>query len=628
MTTVAEDRATAAESVERVLRATGLLGEFNRAGVLSAADVHVASRLRRLSGEDDERVLLAAALAVRAVRHGSVVLELTDVEARTAVDGSAAGETDAVPWPAIDGWVGAVESSPLVAVGVNGPPDRPLRWVNGLLYLDRYWRQERVVADYVDSATAAPALSPDPKRLATALRRLFPSDQPDQQRLAAFIAAHRRFSIVAGGPGTGKTTTVAKLLAVLQDLADGSLRVALAAPTGKAAARLTEATARAAEDFESTDQWVDTLAASTLHRLLGPRRNERTRFWHNRDNRLPYDVVVVDEVSMVSLTMMSRLIEALRSRCRLILVGDPNQLSSIEVGAVLGDLVQRSAPAGVVPLPVESDRVQEDISALTPEEQHDARTTGVVRLTEPHRFFGNIADLAEAIRLGDDDQVMRLLAAEHPDIEYVGGDPAQADADARGLKRDVLESGRALIAAAREGRADDALTALSKHRMLCAHREGPYGVATWSKQVQDWLGEAVDGYASDGLWYIGRPLLVTANDYQLKLFNGDTGVIVNQDGQPRAAFVRDGELDLLTPSRLGDVQTVHAMSIHRSQGSQFERVSIVLPTSDSPLLTRELLYTAVTRAEKHVRILGTETAIRRAVTRPITRASGLRSVRR
>jgi exodeoxyribonuclease V alpha subunit len=188
-----------------------------------------------------------------------------------------------------------------------------------------------------------------------------------------------------------------------------------------------------------------------------------------------------------------------------------------------------------------------------------------------------------------------------------------------------VDAGRKLVAAARAGQPVEALAALARHRVLCAHREGPYGVAHWSRQVQDWLSEAIDGYGSDGLWYVGRPLLVTSNDYQLRLFNGDTGVIVNDGGQARAAFEREGVIELLAPSRLADVQTVHAMSIHRSQGSQFETVTVVLPPATSPLLTRELLYTAITRAENHVRVLGTETAIRAAISHPITRASGLRS---
>jgi exodeoxyribonuclease V alpha subunit len=200
------------------------------------------------------------------------------------------------------------------------------------------------------------------------MERLFPASGPDRQRLAAAVAAHRWFSIVAGGPGTGKTTTVARLLAVLQELAGGHLRVALAAPTGKAAARLTEAVTDATSDLAAEDQQrLGVLTAKTLHRLLGSKRGAPTRFWHDRENRLPYDVVVVDEASMVSLTMMSRLVEALRTSCRLILVGDPDQLSSVEVGAVLGDLVHRDVP-------VDGVRA-EAVSSLLPADLGRCRTT-------------------------------------------------------------------------------------------------------------------------------------------------------------------------------------------------------------------------------------------------------------
>jgi exodeoxyribonuclease V alpha subunit len=170
-----------------------------------------------------------------------------------------------------------------------------------------------------------------------------------------------------------------------------------------------------------------------------------------------------------------------------------------------------------------------------------------------------------------------------------------------------------------------ALGRLDRHRLLCAHREGPYGVERWGGLVEEWLREEIDGYGRDGRWYVGRPLLVTANDYQLRLFNGDTGVVVDDHGAPRAAFRRGGAVDVLPVSRLSDVQTVHAMSVHRSQGSQFDRVTLVLPPADSPLLTRELLYTAVTRAKDHVRVVGTPEAVAAAVTRPIARASGLRA---
>ena len=612
--------------VERVLRASGLLGEFNGAGVLGYADVHVALRLRSLCGEESEEVLLAVALCVRAVRQGSSCLELATVSGSTAVDGLAPEQVAALPWPDGASWRRSVEASDLVAVGPEGAPDRPLRMVDGLLYLDRYWRQEQVVAQYVDAAVLAPPDEWDPEVLGTALARLFPSVEPDLQRLAAVVSAHRRFSIVAGGPGTGKTTTVARLLAVLQDLAGGGLKVALAAPTGKAAARLTEAVTAATGRLPDEDAArVGVLTASTLHRLLGSRRGERTRFWHNRDNRLPYDVVVVDEASMVSLTLMSRLVEALRPTARLVLVGDPNQLSSVEVGAVLGDLVRRRPPDGVVPLDL-SALAPVDAAALAADEREAAERGAVVQLTTVHRFSDEIQALAEAIRLGDVVALDAVLATEHPCIELAEQDPGAGDPPPALLRADVVDAGRGLVEHARAGRSAEALAALEQHRVLCGHREGPYGVAWWGEQVQDWLSERFPGYGADGLWYVGRPLLVTANDYQLRLFNGDTGVVVaGPEGvHARAAFRRDGVVEELAPSRLGDVQTVHAMSVHRSQGSQFRRVTLVLPPEGSPLLTRELVYTAITRAEEHVRVIGTRAALEAAVRTPITRASGLR----
>jgi exodeoxyribonuclease V alpha subunit len=613
--------------VQQVRRAQGLLEEFNRAGVLGAADVHVATRLQRLGGEDDQRVLLAAALVVRAVRQGSVCVEVAETAAMTAVDGLSAEAVAALPWPEPVAWVTAVQASPLVASGPDGSPDRPLRWVDGLLYLDRYWRQESVIADYVDAAIAQPVAAPDAAGLTQTLARLFGDVGPDRQRLAAVVAAHRRLSILAGGPGTGKTTTVAKILAVLQDQAAGSLRIALAAPTGKAAARLQEAANAAADRLDAHDQArLGTLKASTMHRLLGFRPGARTRFRHDRDNRLPYDVVVVDEASMVSLTMMSRLVDALRPTCRLVLVGDPDQLASVEVGAVLGDLVERPVAVGTPRATQVESLAGSDLAGLSAHERERVLTAAVVRLDHVYRFSEEIQELADAIRSGRPDDVVDVIAKDHTCIEFVDADP-EAPIELDVLRADVVSAGSALIEAARAGDSEHALSALERHRLLCGHREGPHGVARWGTRVEEWLAEAIEGYGREGLWYVGRPLLVTANDYQLRLFNGDSGVVVDVDGHPRAAFRRDGEVTTLPTSRLADVQTVHAMSVHRSQGSQFDRVTVVLPPADSPLSTRELLYTAVTRAKEHVRIIGTQEALAAAVRRPIVRASGLRSHR-
>ncbi|MGM0385943.1 MAG: exodeoxyribonuclease V subunit alpha [Actinomycetota bacterium] len=590
---------------------------FAAAGVLADADVHVARRLARLGSEPDGAVLLAAALAVRAVRFGSVCVDL----------GRARELDPALPWPEPATWDVAVRSTGLVTVGAEDPPldqVRPLRFVDDLLYLERYWRQEQVVARWVDAAAdaapgtaagaipgaipgaapdegprAAPDEGPGPA-LRTALDRLFGVSGPDNlQRRAVEMAATHRFSIIAGGPGTGKTWTVARLLATLQSQAGqsragGRLRVALAAPTGKAAARLTESIAAAAArpEFPAEDRsHVDGLKATTLHRLLGARPGT-SRFTFNRTNRLPHDLVVLDEASMVSLTLMSRLMDALRPDCRLVLVGDPDQLASIEVGAVLGDLVARPG-------------------------------TPVVRLESVHRFSPEIHALARAIRAGDPDAAVSALHGKG--IEFIPVDSASAGPPRlAGLRDDVVDAGRRIVEGARAGDGEATLAALSGHQVLCAHREGAYGVRQWGRRVEAWLRTAVEGYGREGSWYVGRPLLITQNDHQLRLYNGDVGVVVAHDGGIRAAFTRDGKPHLEIPGRLGALETVHALSIHRSQGSQYERVTVVLPPASSPLMTRELLYTAVTRAERHVRIIGTPEALAAAVRRPIVRASGLR----
>ena len=559
-------------------RATGLLAAFNRAEVLTAADVHVANRLGELAGEPDEQVRLAVALAVRGVRGGSVCIDLREM-ARMATD---------LQWPPIEPWIGKVRASPLVG------PGRPLRWDLDLLYLDRYWRQEdQVRADLMAREAQLPP-SVDPKALQDSLDRHFP--EVTDQRVAAESATRRWTTVLGGGPGTGKTTTVARLLAVLHDQHGPGLRVALAAPTGKAAARLQEAVQQVvATEFNDTDrERLAGVTASTLHRLLGSRPGDGTRFRHDRDNRLPHDVVVVDETSMLSLTLMARLLEAVRPDARLVLVGDPDQLASVEAGAVLADLV-----AGLTARPLPAGAVRP-----------------VVVLTHTWRFGSVIGRLAGAVRAGDPDRAVAVLAA--------GDAPLDLDTSEERIRDDVVTAATAIRTAAKDGDARTALAQLDRHRVLCAHRAGPFGVQAWSRKIERWLAD-VPGDPREGEWYIGRPLLVTTNDYALGLFNGDTGVVVRQaDGSARAVFARGADLVDFAPSRLGDVETVHAMTVHRSQGSQFERVTVILPPADSPLATREMLYTALTRAKEHVRLVGSESELRAAIERPAARASGLR----
>ena len=424
--------------IRRARRAPGLLRPFNDAGELTAADVHVALRLARLAPERGEAVLLAAALAVRAPRLGHVYVDLSTIRDTAAVETDEPVELSALPWPEAAAWAADVATSPLVGVGDDAAVQagRPLRLVGSRLYLDRYWREERCVAADLAAFSAQPASAVDMGVLHGGLQRLFAGQTESRQCLAAACAVLRRLTVVAGGPGTGKTTTVARIVALLAEQAAAAGEppplVALAAPTGKAAARLEEAVHEEAATLDvdgAVREQLHALQASTLHRLLGWRPGSHSRFRHHRGQRLPHDVVIVDETSMVSLSLMARLVESVRTDARLVLVGDPGQLASIEAGAVLGDIV---GPAG--------DALQIGPAAgalLAATTGHDvaARATagapigdGIVVLDRVHRFGGGIALLAEAIRRGDADAVMEVLSERRKDVTWIDVDVAGAAA--------------------------------------------------------------------------------------------------------------------------------------------------------------------------------------------------------
>jgi exodeoxyribonuclease V alpha subunit len=629
--------------VRRVRAADGLLGAFNDAGVLSAADVHVALRLAGFADGVDESVGLAAAFAVRAPRLGHVHVDLATIRDTAAVDTDEPVDLSALPWPTPDSWLAAVAASGLAGVGDEDDGDvRPLRLVGTWLYLDRYWSEERRVADDLRAISAGPAAGVRLDVLAGGVARLFAGQTDGRQCLAAASAVLRRLAVVAGGPGTGKTTTVARIVALLleQAAAVGSAvpLIALAAPTGKAAARLEQAVNEEAPRLAvepGVRERLLGLRASTLHRLLGWRPGSYSRFRHDRLNRLPHDVVIVDETSMVSLSLMARLVEAIRVDARLILVGDPGQLASIEAGAVLGDIV---GPAGEPLLIGAEARVgleQATGHLIAAEEPRPGVSIGdgIVVLDRVHRFGGGIAKLAGAVRRGDPDAVLELLKDPPEDVSWIPVDAVQAGADPlagaaplREVRDQAVSAARAVIECARAGAARDAIEALGAFRILCAHRRGPDGVAGWTARIEGWLEDEVGGFVAEEGWYVGRPLLVTENDYELALYNGDTGVIVaGEEGRGSAAFERGGEILEYAPTRLGAIDTVYAMTIHKSQGSQFGVAAVLLPTPSSRILTRELLYTAVTRARERVILAGTEETIRAAVARPVARASGLGS---
>lgn len=538
--------------------ATGLLADFNRAGALTWADVHPAQQLSYLFGEKDARVHLALALTVRALRSGSICLELDRIRNLDL------GE-DEVPipdewWPETDGWLGALRASPAVTVGDGPGGDRPLRLVDGALYLERHFAdQESVRRALLARLASAPS-----------------SGEPEGQDAAVDLALTSPVTVIAGGPGVGKTYTIRRIIDRLRAEHPDAL-VALAAPTGKAAARMTESLGDGS------------LKATTLHALLGKRPGSMTRFRHHADNPLPHDVVVIDEMSMVSMVLMSRLLDALKPTARLVLVGDPDQLSSVDAGSVLADITRAPAASGIV-----------------------------ARLVRNYRFTGAIQELATAVRRGDADAALAVLQGSDASVRL-----APVGAGAELLRERVVGAGGRVYGAAASGRVDEALAALDAHRLLCGHRRGPFGVSHWTRQVQAWLVDGVPGYSVDGEFHVGRPVMVTANRPEFGLYNGDTGVVLVEDDRPLAWFVAGGEVKSFSPFLLDGLTSVHAMTVHKAQGSQFDDVSVVLPPPGSPLLTRELLYTAVSRARSSVLLLGDAEAVAEAVQNPARRMSRL-----
>lgn len=429
--------------------------------------------------------------------------------------------------------------------------------------------------------------------------------------------------MITGGPGTGKTTTVLRLLALLaeQALAAGEAppRILLLAPTGKASARLEESVtgARARLPVDEAVRGAIPGEARTIHRALGWQPGGRWR--HDAENPLAADVVVVDEASMIDLALMRALVEALRPETRLILLGDRDQLSSVDAGAVLGDICGEPGPADPPP----------PIAAC------------IARLGYSFRFGSEtgIGALARAIQAGDADAALALLAdPKYPDVTRVAAPATEPGGRLHAeLAGDVLAGYapylEALAAGAAKGSAPDpeaiaaALEAFGGFRVLCAHREGPSGALMLGRAVIEALTQA-GRIGPLGESWAGRPVLVTRNDPALGLFNGDLGLIApdaTMDGRLRAFFAgADGRPRAIAPPRLPPHETAYSMSIHKSQGSEFDRVAVILPQPDSPLLSRELLYTAVTRARRGVRLFASSEALRVAIAQRARRASGLR----
>ena len=568
-------------------------------GRIAAIDRHLAAMITDLADANAGHVALAAALASAHVRAGHICVDLNEIAGRLWPE-TAADDAFGPRLPAWEDWRANLEASPAVARG-DGAASLPLVLdASGRLYLRRMWQRERTVAarlrELAGGETAEPAAMP------AALDELFGDDPRNAlPRKAARVALSHRLCCISGGPGTGKTTTVAKIMLALIKTGRATAQdIAFAAPTGKAAARLREATRESLREMHGGDGFSGGLAieVGTVHRWL--MRSEAEQGLAK--------VLIVDEASMVDIHLMSRVLEALPAKARLILLGDAFQLSSVEPGSIFADICGAAA------------------------NERSPLAHCVVQLEHNWRFGpdGGIGRLAEAIKRGDSGATLEALE-EPRETSVELEDLDDGNAFAALAERFTREHYAPMVEGFREPRDLDQQAAgdspFRRFMALCAHRRGGFGSERFNRLVEDRL-RALGLASADEEFYAGRPIIVTRNDPRGGLANGDTGIVVNSgDGAAKVWFpdLRDaqGKAKLVTPQRLPPHESFYALTVHRSQGSEYDEVAVIPGPADSPVNTRELLYTAVTRARNKVVIHGDRSALKAATERATFRGSGL-----
>jgi exodeoxyribonuclease V alpha subunit len=592
------------------------------ARVLSALDAGLARHLGLLAGERREDVLLAVALASRATKEGHTCADLRKLAGEPLHD---EGDAPAFVCPPFEPWREQIATSSLVGSGSGTTPlvlDQ-----QGRLYLRRHWEHEQRLSQLLLLRCSRPVELADPQGSRRLLLQLFGparTGTPDWQRVAAQIAAVSSLTVISGGPGTGKTTTVTKVLAlaIADELARGNPnpRALLVAPTGKAASRLAESAQRAVAHLELPDEVRARLPlhAATVHRVL--EADDEGRFRITAERPLVADVVAVDEASMIDVGLMRALVDAVPERARLVLLGDRDQLASVEAGAVLADVCGDAGPPRYSK--ALAARVEAVFGELLPGSTGGGASPvddAVVTLTESHRFAASSAlgELSRAIQRGDVEAVMTILGGVNDEVALL--EPENERTLHPALKT-ILVRGFRELAGARTASA--AIAALERFRVLSAHRRGPLGVEEMNREIQAAMADA--GLLTPRCGLV-QPIIVNRNDAAVALFNGDVGVLFREgEGGARAVFPGEGNrVRRLSPSRLPPHEAAFAMSIHKSQGSEMDDVVVILPPPGSPLLSRELFYTAVTRARRRVVVHASAASVREATNRPAERASGL-----
>jgi len=594
-------------------------------GILSNLDIQLGRFMAKLSGGENPEIALAAAMASHYQGEGNICVDLSSVAGKPLL------EDGSKPFlaPELKKWRSILEKSPVV----GKPGDfRPLILDGSRLYLYRYWDYETKLANILKARTVGDWEKVDEGALKDGLARLFPEDgqeKTDWQKVAAFTSVLKRLCVISGGPGTGKTFTVAKILALLLEQPGAEkIRIALAAPTGKAAARLQEAIKNSKEKLNCREEIKNLIPeeASTIHRLLGS-VPDSPYFRHNAENPLSAEVVVVDEASMVDLALLSKLAQAVPPTARLILLGDKDQLASVEAGAVLGDICDTGKVHGYSQIFCNAlNKIAgEDVACPTKGGDGPGIRDSIIQLRRSYRFgaVSGIGEVSRAVNEGDGVRAMDLMkSGSYGDIQWK--ELPRPEAMPAVLKDRIIEGFSGYL---RETDPAKAFDLFNRFRILCALREGPHGVHYMNLLIEQILKD--EGLIKrEGRWYPGRPVMITRNDYNLRLFNGDVGMTLPDPklgNELRVFFpAPDGSMRTFPPLRLPDHETIYAMTVHKSQGSEFDQVFFLMPDRSVPVLTRELVYTAITRAKEKVEVWGKEDVFKGAISRRIERISGLR----
>jgi len=610
-----------------------IITDLYKSKLFNEIDIRFAEFICKLDGNDDGVMFLSAALVSNAISGGDICMDLDRYAQKVLV--AHPDTRERIAGPPLPLW-----REKLTASAVVGLPDdyRPLILDDrNRLYLYRYWEYQKKLADSIRQKAANKMTGVNTAVLKDGLKRLFRSSpvRIDWQQIAAIAAVLNRFSVISGGPGTGKTYLIAKILALLLEQDGGSdLRIFLTAPTGKAAMKLSETIKAAVQTIPCPDAIRDAIPteAATIHRLL--KTVPHSPYFHYCEgNPLPADVVIVDEASMIDLALMSKLFQALSADARVILVGDRDQLASVEPGSVLGDMcdpwhihafsenfcVQVNRLIGV-PLS------EPDIRILPLEGLHDS----LIALHKNFRFSetGGIGGFSSAVKAGNAAEALESLAqTDEPGIIWEAAFSANALQEI--LERTVIKEYSLYLQTAKPFAA---LEQFNRFQILCALNKGPFGVQAVNQRVEQVLirnGWITAAQRSQHPWYRGRPVIITRNDYHLGLYNGDIGITLpDPEDNAGALYVffpgLHGETRRFSPQQLPEHETVYAMTVHKSQGSEFAKILLILPDTDVAVLTRELIYTAVTRAREQVVIYGSRSILDTAISRRFDRTSGLR----